>query len=193
VTLSDGRVVLRAWSQVDASFLAAAFADPGIRRYNGEHDRQGRPAAPLTVADAEASIERFDEARRRFLVSGTPAGAAFVVADAGTGAALGCCGVDSWNDEDVAQIGYWLAPGARGRGFATRAVVLLTSWLFDIGAARVVLTVVSGNEGSAAVARRAGYEYEGTMRSQSVWQGRRYDVQWFAAVAGEWRPPSSGA
>ncbi|MDH2443770.1 GNAT family protein [Amnibacterium sp. CER49] len=186
---SDGRVALRAWSRDDAPFMAEAFADPGIRRYNGPHDREGRPAAPLTPAGAEATIDRFTEDWQRFQASGTAAGVAFVVADAGSGAAAGCCGVDSWNDEDVAQIGYWIAPWARGRGFATRDVVLLTAWLFERGAARVVLTIVSGNEGSAAVARRAGYLYEGTMRSHAVWQGQRCDVLWFAALADEWREP----
>ncbi len=48
------------------------------------------------------------------------------------------------------------------------------------------LTVVAGNEGSAAVARRAGFVYEGTMRGHSVWQGGRYDVRWFAALPQEW-------
>ena len=74
----------------------------------------------------------------------------------------------------------------RGRGHATRAAILLTRWLFDLGAARVFLTVVAGNEGSVAVARRAGFVYEGTMRGHSVWQGERYDVMWFAALPPEW-------
>jgi RimJ/RimL family protein N-acetyltransferase len=96
------------------------------------------------------------------------------------------CGIDDWSDEDVVQIGYWLAPGARGRGFATRAVILLTRWLFELGAARVFLTIVAGNEPSVDVARRAGFAYEGTMRSHGVWQDERCDVMWFAALPTEW-------
>ena len=45
--------------------------------------------------------------------------------------AQACCGVDDWSDEAVAQFGYWIGPEARGRGYATRAVILLTRWLFD--------------------------------------------------------------
>ena len=85
-------------------------------------------------------------------------------------------------DEDVAQIGYWLAPTARGRGFATRAVILLTRWLFDQGAARVFMSIVAGNEPSVEVARRAGFLYEGTMRSHGVWLDERCDVMWLAAL-----------
>ena len=86
----------------------------------------------------------------------------------------------------MAQLGYWIAADARGRGYATRAVILLTRWLFDLGAARAFLTVVAGNEGSVAVAGRAGFVYEGTMRAHSVWQGERCDVMWFAALPLEW-------
>ncbi len=86
----------------------------------------------------------------------------------------------------MAQFGYWIAADARGRGYATRAVILLTRWLFELGAARVFVTIVAGNEGSVAVARRAGFVHEGTMRAQSAWQGERCDVMWFAALPLEW-------
>ena len=52
----------------------------------------------------------------------------------------------------------------------------MTRWLFDLGAARAFLTIVADNEGSVAVARRAGFVHEGTMRAHSVWQGERHDV-----------------
>jgi RimJ/RimL family protein N-acetyltransferase len=99
---------------------------------------------------------------------------------------VGLCGIDEWSKTDVAQIGYWITARARGLGFATRGVVLLTRWLFELGAARVFLTIVADNVDSIAVARRAGFAYEGTMRSHGVWQGRRSDVMWFAALPLDW-------
>lgn len=186
VTLSDGMVILRPWSRDDAGFLAEASADPAIRRYNGVHDRQGFPAPPLSTTDAEAVIDEFALNWRAFATTGTPSGVAFAITEARSGVLAGCCGVDDWSNEDVAQFGYWIAPNARGRGYATRAAVLLTRWLFELGAARVFVTIVAGNEGSVAVARRAGFVYEGTMRSHGVWQGRRCDVMWFAALPVEW-------
>ena len=190
--LSDGKVVLRSWTCEDARFLVEASADPAISEFNGEHDRQGRPAPSPSTAQARATIAEFREHLEAFAVSGIPDGVVFLIEDAESGEPVGRCGVDSWTGEDVAQIGYWLVPGGRGRGYATRAVVLLTTWLFGLGAARVFLTVVAGNKSSAAVARRAGFVYEGTMRSHAVWQGRRRDVMWFAALPSEWRsrPPS---
>jgi RimJ/RimL family protein N-acetyltransferase len=171
--------------------MAEASTDPGIRRYNGSHDRLGHPTPPLSTTDAEAAIDQFALNWRGFAAAGTPSGVAFAILDARSGELVGCCGVDDWSEEDVAQFGYWIAPDARGRGYATQAAILLTRWLFDLGAARVFLTIVAGNEDSVAVARRAGFVYEGTMRAHGVWQGQRCDVMLFAALPFEWamRPP----
>lgn len=186
VALSDDLVMLRAWSKDDARFMAEASADPAIRRYSGSHDRAGNPVPPLSAAAAEAVIEEFASNERAFVETGTPSGVGFAITDVESGELVGCCGVDSWSDEDVARFGYWIAPSARGRGYATRATILLTRWLFDVGAARVVLTIIVGNAGSVAVARRAGFVHEGTMRAHAVWQNTRCDVMWFAALPLEW-------
>ena len=186
--LSDGVVTLRPWSKDDAGFMAAAFVDPAIRRYNGVLDRLGHPAPPPSVTDAAAVIEEFASNWRAFATTGRPTGAVFAITDALSGELVGCCGVDDWSKADVAQIGYWLDPNARGRGFATRAAILLTRWLFELGAARVFLTIVAGNEASVAVARRAGFVHEGTMRSHAIWKGERCDVMWFGALPLAWTP-----
>jgi len=187
ITLSDGTVSLRPWADQDAWFLAEASADPAIQRYNGTLDRFGYPAPPLSTTDAEAVISGFTSSWERFGTTATPgAGVAFAIVDASSGELAGCCGLDGWSKSDVAQFGYWIGPRARGRGHATRAATLLTRWLFDLGAARVFLTIVAGNDASAAVARRAGFVYEGTMRSEGVWRGQRCDVMLFAALASEW-------
>lgn len=186
MTLSDGIVTLRPWTSDDAAFFADASADPAIRRYNGVLDRLGWPAPPPSIRDAEAVLQEFALNAQTFASTGNPSGVAFAVTDAGSGEVVGCCGVDDWSHHDVTQFGYWIAPDARGRGYATRAAVLLTRWLFGLGAARVTLKIVAGNEASVAVARRAGFQYEGTMRSHGVWQGQRCDVMLFAALPHEW-------
>ena len=186
VLLSDGVVTLRPWSLDDAGFLAEASADPAIRRYNGVLDRRGYPAPPLSLPGAQDVIDEFERRRTAFSTTGTPTGVAFVIVDGASGEPLGCSGVDDWTKADVAQFGYWLAPGARGRGYATRAVILLTRWLFELGAARAFLTIVAGNDASVAVARRAGFVHEGTMREHGAWKGARCDVLWFSALPREW-------
>jgi RimJ/RimL family protein N-acetyltransferase len=138
VILSDDVVILRPWSFADASFLVEASKDPAIERYNGP--------APASVADAMAVIERIQQSWARFDAGGEPTGAAFAIDDAASGEPVGMCGVDHWSSTAVAQFGYWLTAGARGRGLATRAVTLMTGWLFELGAARVFLTIESDNE-----------------------------------------------
>ena len=177
VTLSDDVVLLRPWIRTEASFIAEASGDPATDRYN---------SPPHSLEDAVALIESFERNWQTFAVSGDPTGVAFAIVDVASGELAGMCGVDGWSSTDVAQIGYWLAAPARGRGFATRAAMLLTDWLFKLGAARVFLTVVSENLASAAVARRAGFTYEGTLRAYGVWQDRRQDVDLFAVLPDEW-------
>ena len=177
VTLSDDVVVLRPWSPSDASFMVEASSDPAIERYNGP--------PPGSVADAVSVIQRIEQSWRSFEVEGDPTGAAFVIVEAASGEPVGMCGVDNWSSTNVAQFGYWLAPGARGRGLATRAARLMTGWLFELGAARVFLTIQPENAASAAVARRAGFTYEGTLRAEGAWQGERNHVAVFAVLPDE--------
>ena len=180
VTLSDGVVVLRPWRVADAPFLAEAARDPAIERYNA--------AAPASVEDARAVIEGIERSWRSFAGGGDRAGAAFAIVDALSDEPVGMCGIDDWSSTDVVQFGYWLSARARGRGLATRAVTLMTSWLLELGAARVFLTIQSENGASAAVARRAGFTYEGTLRRYGVWRGERKDVDVFAVLPEEWPP-----
>ncbi len=187
--LSDGVVALRLWSGADAAFMSESFSDPEIRRYNGAHDRAGHLAPPLTVAEAKTIIDGFISSWQAFTTTAAPTGVAFLIVDPVTGERVGCCGVDDWSESDVAQFGYWIAPSPRGCGYATRAVILLTRWLFELGAARAFVTIVEGNDASVAVARRAGFVHEGTMRSSAVGQGGRGDVRWYAALPEEWTPP----
>jgi RimJ/RimL family protein N-acetyltransferase len=188
VQLSDDVVTLRPWSTDDAGFIADASADPAIQRYSVPHDRHGHPTPPLSIGDAETAIDGFAADWRTFVTTGRPSGVTFAITDAASGEVAGMCGVDQWSTEDVAQVGYWLAPSARGRGHATRALILMTRWLFELGAARVFLTIEEGNTASVEVAHRAGFVHEGTMREQGVWRDERRDVMWFAALPREWTP-----
>ena len=60
---------------------------------------------------------------------------------------------------DYGEIGYWLAAPARGRGFATRGVRLLTDWGHRVlGLDRIEIIVHRDNAASHRVPERAGYE-----------------------------------
>lgn len=180
--LTDGVITLRPWTPEDASFLLEASADPLIQRYSLSRSR------PFTAADAQEQLR--DDASYRLTADAPdrPAGS-LVITDAVSCLALGQCGIDRWSSSDVAQIGYWLAPESRGRGIATRAVVLLTNWLFDLGASRVFLTVVDDNHASIGVAQRAGFLLEGPTGQQNLWDGHRHETLSFAVASARRRLP----
>jgi RimJ/RimL family protein N-acetyltransferase len=178
--MSDGVITLRPWVPGDASFLLEASSDPAIQRYSLSRSR------PFTADEAEQQLRDCESYRLTTDALGRPSGS-LVIADAATGFPLGQCGIDGWSSRDVAQIGYWLTPKAQGRGIATRAVVQLTNWLFDLGASRVILTVVEDNHASIGVAQRAGFLLEGTTGKQSSWNGRRHEVLGFAVAAEQWK------
>lgn len=180
--LSDGVIMLRPWAPGDVDFLLDASADPAIQRYSLSRSR------PFTAGEARDQLGHGDGYGLTADVPDRPSGS-LVIVDAATREPLGQCGIDGWSSGDVAQIGYWLAPKARGRGIATRAVVRLTDWLFDLGASRVVLTIVDDNQASIDVAQRVGYLLEAPTGEETVWRGKRHGVLSFAVAAEDWRRP----
>lgn len=60
------------------------------------------------------------------------------------------------------DLGFWLAPTARGAGLAHAAVDLVVEWAVAQGAPDVSWECYVGNTASAAVARAAGFSYTGT-------------------------------
>ncbi len=74
------------------------------------------------------------------------------------------------------EIGYIVAPAARGRGVAVRALRLVTGWALDaLGLQRVELWIDVDNQPSISVAERAGYRREGVLRSVHVKDDVRSD------------------
>jgi len=83
-----------------------------------------------------------------------------------------------------AELGYLVDRRERGRGIATRSLVLLTGWaLDDVGLDRVELMIQPENTASAVVAERAGYTLEGVLRSKHIRDGRRADFGIWSRVA----------
>jgi [ribosomal protein S5]-alanine N-acetyltransferase len=93
-------------------------------------------------------------------------GISLAVADAERDVARGLAVVLLREQPGVAGIGYWIVPGARRRGLATHAVVLLSDWApAALGIARLEAWVEPGNEASLRVLAAAGFVREGVLRS----------------------------
>jgi RimJ/RimL family protein N-acetyltransferase len=75
------------------------------------------------------------------------------------------------------ELGYVVAPDARGHGVATTILSRLTRWAFqELRAERIYLIIDVENPPSARVASRCGYRLEGVMRQIHLKAGRRVDA-----------------
>lgn len=148
--------------------MAAAWSDPEVR------------AGTVVPADhsvdaAERWIAGEAERRRRGLALDL-----VVSPHHGQGAVAGeASGVDVLGEVGLAnleggraEIGFWLAAHARGRGIATAAVRLLSGWALGPGgpAVRQVWARTGpANAPAAAVLQRAGYVHLGAAGSTEIW------------------------
>lgn len=77
----------------------------------------------------------------------------------------------------TAEIGYWIAPWARGHGLAGRAAACLADWALRAqGMARVEIRAAEGNVGSQKSALAAGFSREGVLRSAGFTHDGRVDL-----------------
>jgi RimJ/RimL family protein N-acetyltransferase len=75
------------------------------------------------------------------------------------------------------ELGYIVAPSARGRGIARAILTWITGWAFsERQALRAYLIIDCENSPSHRVAERCGYRREGVVRSIHLKQGRRIDA-----------------
>ncbi|MBO4207572.1 GNAT family N-acetyltransferase [Micromonospora echinofusca] len=170
----DG-VRLRLFLDDDVADLATACADPLVQRFV--------PAMPDPYTRTDAHW---------WVTEGAPAvwaggGAAYAVVDPATDRLLGGTGIAQVvPTRGQAEIGYWVAPWARGRGVATAAVRALTGYAFTEGLARVELLTHPENAASQRVALAAGYRREGVRQAASPTRdGGRQDLVAWIRLAGD--------
>ncbi len=111
----------------------------------------------------------------------------------GDGAVYAICGPDGGYagsielrigtaDPTSGDVGFLVAPWARGRGYASAALRALCAWGFGaFSLDRIEWRAYVGNHGSRRVAERAGFTVEGVARQALVHRGVRRDC-WVGAV-----------
>ncbi len=88
------------------------------------------------------------------------------------------------------EIGYWVAPWARGEGFAVEATLAIASWLLvEQRFERMVLRAATGNLASQRVAEKAGFTREGIARSAGFTNDGRVDLVVFSLVRSDLDEP----
>ncbi|HEY2936724.1 MAG TPA: GNAT family N-acetyltransferase [Gaiellaceae bacterium] len=146
--------------------------DPDVLRFT-------RVPEPPPAGFAAQWLARYEEGRRE----GTREGFAIVDADGFAGLALAPA-ID--REARQAELGYVVAPRARGRGIATWALGALTRWGFDErDLIRLELLISVENEASKKVAERCGYVREGVLRSLHIKLGVREDTEIWSRLASD--------
>jgi RimJ/RimL family protein N-acetyltransferase len=190
--LFDGDLRLRTPTAEDVPAITAACQDPEVQRWT-------RIPSPYREQDARYFV---DELARGSLERGTgvhllavPVGAA---GDPGR-ELFGALGFSIDRADFSGELGYWLAPAARGRGVATRGGRLLCRFAFEeLGLRYLGLIAAAGNAPSNAVAQRLGFTHEGTLREAMIDgpsgdpTAPRCDANWWGLRPGELSPSGSG-
>jgi RimJ/RimL family protein N-acetyltransferase len=175
VTLTTQRLVLRPFVPGDAADVHAVW-----------QDERFIDTAPLGYAYAGADFDTAlrwctngIEERRR-----TGKGIGFAVAPRDGGRLVGHVSLFSadWTVMS-AEMHYWTAPWARGRGVAAEAAAAVARWaLTDQGFARIALQAAPANEASRHVAERAGFRAEGVLRNVAVSRSGRHDLVMYSMI-----------
>jgi RimJ/RimL family protein N-acetyltransferase len=169
--LREGNVLLRPWSLADAPAVTAACQDPEIPRWT---------IVPFdyTERDAIEFLGGLDADQ----AAGRQLSLAIVDPD---DVLLGAIGMSNFDWPDLkAEIGYWVAREARRRGVGARALRLLSRWAIEeLGLERIELPANPRNAASLALARRAGFTREGTLRRYRYRHGVREDLVMHSLLA----------
>ncbi|QBJ93834.1 N-acetyltransferase [Streptomyces seoulensis] len=156
--ITGDALLLRPWREADAAELVRVQrGDAALRRWTG------------AAVDDEAAALAWIAGQARGWETGDRLGFAVVAADARNCAAeegelLGHIALkDVLSGDGRAEVGYWTAARARGRGVAPRALTALTGWAFGRGLTRLELLHEMDNTASCRVALKSGYERAGVL------------------------------
>lgn len=137
-TIVWGEITLRPW-RIDEASVYVALRDGLVLRFTTESED-----LDAATCGADIASDLTDPSRARFAIcgpDGAPSGSIAVV-----------------RRGDRAVISYWLAPGARGRGWAAAGLELVTEWAFDTWEiVEAELEIDAQNTASMNVADTAGY------------------------------------
>lgn len=162
---ADGRID-------DRHAVLAAYSDPDTARWIPEYEVRTMEAATEYVALRQR--EWRDDQR-----------CSWAVAEPETGQMLGEIGLKNLDFErGEAAVACWTHPAHRGRGVATHAVRTALRFGFSaLGLTRIEYWYAQGNEASARVAAKCGFQQLGILRDATEVDGEQRDLYCYACTA----------
>lgn len=158
--LTDGPdLLLRCPGPEDVDDIVAQCQDPEFQRWT-------TIPVPYHVSDAREFVQRVAKGWRAHL-------ATFAIVHEGRFAGSVDLRLDGVGG---AEVGFGLAPWARGKGVMSRALRLVLAWGFELAGLEVVHWKAQvGNWPSRRVVTRCGFRMEGTVRGLLEQRGERRD------------------
>ncbi len=165
------RCRIRKWELSDAGNLAAILSNKNIQ----DNLRDGLPY-PYTEQDGIEFISDMLSADENDT---------FAFAIIVNGKVIGSIGVFRQDNihRRTAELGYYIAEEYWGKGIMTEAVKQICEYIFaksDI--IRIYAEPFAYNTASCRVLEKAGFQYEGTLRSNAVKNGKVIDMKMFSKL-----------
>jgi RimJ/RimL family protein N-acetyltransferase len=156
--LANAKVRLREPTSADAAAIARGLHDPAVSKfaYSGRFSDISEDEVRRQLIDRWVEFLHEDKA------------ILFVITEHSADDFLGIVQLFrfEWDREMFAEVGFWTAPDARGRGIAPAAVELATRWAIkELGLQRIEGLTEPNNTGAIAVMKRAGFVEEGIRRN----------------------------
>ena len=165
---------IRRWELSDARDLATALSNKKIQ----DNLRDGLPY-PYTEQDGKEYISAMLAANE----SDT-----FAFAITVNGKAIGSIGAFRQTNihNKTAELGYYIAEEYWGKGIMTEAVKQLCDYVFShTDIIRIYAEPFACNIGSCRVLEKAGFQYEGTLRSNAFKNGNVLDMKMYSKLKTE--------
>lgn len=167
--------IIREWKIEDAKELAELLSNQKILG----NLRDGLPY-PYTRKDAEEYISAMLSADKR---------KTFAFAIAAEGRVVGSIGVFRCDNihSRTAEMGYYIGEPYWGKGMGTSAVKQVCDYVFEnTDIIRIFAEPFSYNTASCRVLEKAGFAFEGLLRSNAVKNGEIIDMKMYSLIKGEW-------
>lgn len=100
-------------------------------------------------------------------------------------ALLGYVGLKVRSNGHVAEVSYYLDKSATGKGYAVRAITLLSDLFFENGGHRLEIFCNENNIGSVNLAKRLSYHLDGVMREYEFINDQFQGVAIYSKIKGK--------
>ncbi len=167
--------LIREWRTEDAKDLAKALSNQHIL----DNLRDGIPY-PYTEEDAKGYIQAMLAADPKVT---------FAFAITVENRVIGSIGVFRQSNihSKTAEMGYYIAEDFWGQGIGTSVVRQICDYVFNnTDIIRIYAEPFSHNQKSCRILEKAGFTYEGTLRSNAVKNGMVIDMKMYSMLKEDW-------